>query len=842
MCHNKYQASIPTQINGLIVVFTFGLTGFMKKNEHVVSLRHYPLFCLLFTLICASLTVMSTTGSVLAATTSDTTTENDEEPAKPAVSVQLISLQKQLDKLKQNVSVSTSDNQLNALNETAIALVKDVDILLAELKPKREQLQTQLDVLGPPPAAGTLTETPIVAQQRRALNTRKIQLEGQHDQALSIKANAENLETQIIALRRTALKSQIALNSGSILGAKFWAPIVNPNTDDDKRLKDFIQELTDAWNAAWQPEWRTGTAIYLLLALLIGALGFKFLDKLTGWFCTKCLPQGPLRRSFMASATTLYTVLITVTIAQCIIQAFTRTSDVSQVVMDFALAFIQLMFFSALVAGLGRAFLSNQRPSWRLPAIADEVAASLKLFPPLLASCIMIFGAIDQMNNMINISVSGTIFGNGISALLVALTAAIIPLRANRIRRNLVVNGEKPEAYSTLAGLIHLAIGITAIAILLSLLVGYIALAKFLSYKLVWVCLVLSCLYLLTHLCVDLAESLFSPTSSAGKAIKQTLNIDDRHLAQVATLLSATSKVTLILLAIIALFNGTFGSTTPVSLLQKTVELLGGEGLEKLNIVPTNLFNAALCLLIGLYALNVARRWLSNEFLPKTQMDTGIKTSAVTLFSNIGYVLVILLTLSVLGIQWNKLAWIVSALSVGIGFGLQEIVKNFISGIILLTERPVKVGDLISISGVEGDIRRINVRATEIQLSDRSTVIVPNSQLISQNVRNATMANAQGVVTIALTFPLDLDVELAQELLIAAYEEHESILDTPAPSVKFSQLSPDGIVLSVTGLVPSPRMVSNTKSELLFSILKRLRAAGVSLEMAVPLRTLPTAN
>lgn len=281
----------------------------MKKNEHVVSLRHYPLFCLLFTLICASLTVMSTTGTVLAATTSETTTENDEEPAKPAVSVQLISLQKQLDKLKQNVSVSTSDNQLNALNETAIALVKDVEILLAELKPKREQLQTQLDVLGPPPAAGTLTETPIVAQQRRALNTRKIQLEGQHDQALSIKANAENLETQIIALRRTALKSQIALNSGSILGAKFWAPIINPNADDDKRLKDFVQELTDAWNAAWQPEWRTGTAIYLLLALLIGALGFKLLDKLTGWFCTKSLPQGPLRRSFMASATTLYTVL-----------------------------------------------------------------------------------------------------------------------------------------------------------------------------------------------------------------------------------------------------------------------------------------------------------------------------------------------------------------------------------------------------------------------------------------------------------------------------------------------------------------------------------------------------
>ncbi|WP_145482954.1 DUF3772 domain-containing protein [Yersinia rohdei] len=827
------------------MALTFGLTGFMKKNGLFVSRRNYslrnPLQTYLRLTYLLLTFIFTATVNTAFATTADSA-ENTEQPAKPAVSVQLISLQKQLDKLKQNVSVSKSDNQLNGLNETALALIHDADILLADLKPKLEELQTQLDVLGPPPAAGSLAETPIVAQQRRVLNTRKAQLDGQNEQAQAIKTNAENLATQIATLRRTALKSQIALNSGSILGANFWMPIIDPNADDDHKLKDFIQELDDTWHAAWEPEWRLGTSMYLLLALLISVFGFKLLDNLTAWFCTKGLPPGPLRRSFMASATTLYTVLITVTVAQCITLAFTRMPDISLLVLGFTQAFVQLMFFSALVAGLGRAFLSNQRPSWRLPAIADEVAASLKLFPPLLASCIMIFGTIDYINNMIDISVSGAIFGNGISALLMALTATIIPLRANRIRRNLIAKGERPEAYSTLAGLLHFAIRVTAIAILLSLLVGYIALAKFLSYKLVWICLVLACLYLLIHLCVDLAESIFSPTNRAGKAIKQSLNIDDRHLAQAATLLSATSKVLLILLAIIALLNGTFGSTTPISLLQKAVELLSGEGLEKLNIVPANLVNAVICLLVGLYVLKAARSWLNNEFLPKTQMDSGIKTSAVTLFSNIGYVLVILLTLSVLGIQWNKLAWIVSALSVGIGFGLQEIVKNFISGIILLTERPVKVGDLISISGVEGDIRRINVRATEIQLSDRSTVIVPNSQLISQNVRNATMANAQGVVTIALTFPLDLDIELAQALLIEAYQEHESILDTPEPSVKFSQLSPDGIVLSVTGLVPSPRMVSNTKSELLFSILKKLRAAGVSLAVATPAKTMAVAN
>jgi small-conductance mechanosensitive channel len=227
--------------------------------------------------------------------------------------------------------------------------------------------------------------------------------------------------------------------------------------------------------------------------------------------------------------------------------------------------------------------------------------------------------------------------------------------------------------------------------------------------------------------------------------------------------------------------------------------------------------------------LRSVRRWLDKDFLPKTTMDVGMRVSLVTLFSNIGYVLIILLTLSIMGLQWNKLAWIVSALSVGIGFGLQEIVKNFISGLILLTERPVKVGDLVSISGIEGDIRRINVRATEIQLGDKSTVIVPNSQFISQNVRNATMGNAQGVVTILLTFPLDIDPVRVREILLEVYQENERILETPEPSVSFKDLTPAGIVLSVTGNVAGQRQISGAKSDLLFDILTRLRKEGIML-------------
>jgi potassium efflux system protein len=250
----------------------------------------------------------------------------------------------------------------------------------------------------------------------------------------------------------------------------------------------------------------------------------------------------------------------------------------------------------------------------------------------------------------------------------------------------------------------------------IALLTGYVSLARFISYELVWAFIVLSGFYLLIQLFKDACEHLFSPRHASGKALKQLLGMSDRRLDQIEILLSAFQPGRAVLLAVIRTVcrrHRYYARTTGSNIMAT----LGGAGLRKLNIVPGHLFNAVLALMIGIWLIRALRRWLDNEFLPKTDMDPGMCASLSTLFSNIGYAFVILLTLSSLGVQWTNLAWIVSALSVGIGFGLQEIVKNFVSGLILLTERPVKVGDLISISGVEGDIRRINVRATEIQLS-----------------------------------------------------------------------------------------------------------------------------
>ena len=389
--------------------------------------------------------------------------------------------------------------------------------------------------------------------------------------------------------------------------------------------------------------------------------------------------------------------------------------------------------------------------------------------------------------------------------------------------------GVAPEAGRTLAGVIYSLASLAIVLSLLALLTGYVSLSRFITYELVWFSIIFAGFYLLTQLLKDGCEHLFSPRHSTGKTLKQLLGIGDTRLEQISIILSGAGRATLLLIALITLVVGGVGSTLG-QLASNILAILGGDGLRKLNIVPGNLLHAVLAVIIGVYLIRSLRRWLDNEFLPKTEMDPGMCASLSTLFSNIGYALVVLLMLSSLGVKWTNLAWIVSALSVGIGFGLQEIVKNFVSGIILLTERPVKVGDLISISGVEGDIRRINVRATEIQLADRSIVIVPNSQLISQNLRNVTLGgSAQGVATLELMFPLDIDPEQVRNLLYDTFSEHETILEKPAPVVRFSQLKPEGITLTVTGYVSSPRMVAAIKSELLFEILKRLGAAGIEL-------------
>ena len=728
-------------------------------------------------------------------------------------------LNDQLDLIRQKVTGSANDDLLSTLRQAALQVQKQADTLAAKQILDLEHLDDQLNVLGPV----QVNEPPSLTQQRSALTRQKNTLLNEQRQASSLSQSASDMAAQIFSLRRSLFDSQISTRSASPISVVFWSNIIRPTDDDLSRLRGLYADVRSVTDTAVAPGNRWFFVSMLFSALLVWVTGRRVLEHTLVRLTVRWIPEGRLRRSALALAVGLATVL-TISLAATLLRWGVLRDTVPSADMLTLLDQLQtLVVFCAFIVGLGRALLMRAHPSWRLPQIPDQIAVALAPFPVLMGLALMLIGTQERINSVIASSLALTAAVNGLTALAIALVFFFGLLRYRRTRRRYAL-----ERMSGIAGLIPFVAGTWIGIALLALLSGYLTLAYFLTVKLLWMSVVAATAYLLIACFGDLCETLLSPKQPGGLALGSALGLSERHQAQASTILAGVGRTLLMFTAVLLAFLPS--GSSPGELLAGLTQLdLGSKPLGNLNIAPGDILLALVLLAIGLFGVRVLKNWLGERLLPETNMDAGMRASLVTLVGYIGFVLVAVVVMSTLNISLTNLTWVVSALSVGIGFGLQAIVQNFISGLILLTERPVKVGDWVSLAGVEGDIRRINVRATEIQMSDRSTVIVPNSQFITQNVRNVTMGNALGVVGITLTLPLETDVLQIRELLLTAFTEHEDVLDTPAPSVTFKDLTANGLVIGVSGYVNSPRSVGTARSDLLFTVLGRLRELGVAL-------------
>jgi len=232
---------------------------------------------------------------------------------------------------------------------------------------------------------------------------------------------------------------------------------------------------------------------------------------------------------------------------------------------------------------------------------------------------------------------------------------------------------------------------------------------------------------------------------------------------------------------------------------------------------------------VGLFMVRSVQRWLTTRYLPATDLDAGAQNSIAMVMRYTGLILAVLWTLASLGIGFERIALLLSALSVGIGFGLQAITQNFVSGLILLAERPVKIGDWVKIGDQEGDVKRISVRATEIQIADRSTLIVPNSELITKSIINKTLADPVGRIQLEFSVPIGTDVEQVRSMVMAIYHAQEAVLDDPKPSLYIDTITDGRINFKGFAFVGSPRGVYSTRSDIWFCLLSQLPAAGIEL-------------
>ncbi len=269
------------------------------------------------------------------------------------------------------------------------------------------------------------------------------------------------------------------------------------------------------------------------------------------------------------------------------------------------------------------------------------------------------------------------------------------------------------------------------------------------------------------------------------------------------------------------------------TLLELRDVITGGFEIGTVNIVPVKMIAALLSFAVMLSIIGWIKRRMDKSWLKRSRMDRGSKEAMISLTGYLGVAIGFLIAISIAGVELANMALIAGALSVGIGFGLQNIVNNFVSGVILLFERPIKTGDWIVVGSTEGYVKKISIRSTQIQTFDRSDVIVPNSELISGQVTNWMFRDSLGRVVLPVGVAYGTDTELVKSILIDIAYQHDSVITKspilPKPRVLFRTFGDSSLNFELRCYI---RDVDNrllVMSDMNFEIDRAFREAGIEI-------------
>ncbi|HEY7600688.1 MAG TPA: mechanosensitive ion channel domain-containing protein, partial [Candidatus Limnocylindrales bacterium] len=474
----------------------------------------------------------------------------------------------------------------------------------------------------------------------------------------------------------------------------------------------------------------------------------------------------------------------------------------------------------AAISALVRAVLAPSAPQWRLVPLADRAARRVAWLLSAIAAVYALDGVLTEVCRAFYVPLTLTVAQSVVTSL--AFAALLIGL----LLTPFTPQGSETAYPRQRPRWLKLPLWLVALGIIAAALMGYVALARFVAQQL----LVTGIVVLLGWLGY-LAIRAFTrePTQQSralGGLMERQFGLDGPRREQLARLTEAalTFALALCVLPFLMLQWG----FAPADIRDWLTSLLFGFEIGQFRISLVRILAGILLFIALLFATRLIQRWM-RERAVASRIDPSIANSIETVVGYAGIALAALVAVSYAGFDITNLAIVAGALSVGIGFGLQSIVNNFVSGLILLIERPLKVGDRVVVGDQQGYVRRISVRATEIETFDRASVIVPNSELIMGRVVNWSHRDWRGAASVKVAVAPGCDPDQVIAILTKCAEAHALVLPNPAPGATLEGFGDSALTFNLRISLADIDKANGVQSDLRVAILKELREVGIGL-------------
>ena len=662
---------------------------------------------------------------------------------------------------------------------------------LMEAKKRNEKelefVQRRIEALGPEPTDGS-QEIEVIAQKRKEFNEEAAYQKGQIAEVDVLLAKIDELDTLIINVRNTELL-------GNLLN--YQQPLIYPSNFLHSTTL-FVEYMVDIikspvnWYQGLNEDQKNFVHSNIIPALLVALLSLwlgiylrLFIMKHFGY--RNDIEHPRYGRKVIAA---IFVAIAYGVIPATIIAGFMLWMYSTQVMTTgfFGIVINSFLFYTLLVIlarAVSRVFFAPYNEKWRLINVDTDKA---KRMTSALYFTVFMFGLCGFLLHVATISNYSVDLINYIRACSNAVKGICILLLIKRYLWD-EIEDKDPEEGEAVENTeedaeVNAAFKITFSAVLFVVitfgmsLFGYARLSSFIFDRFLITVIGIGGLFVIRKVLSDFLHRILLL-----RFWVKTFKLRRKIVSKIDFWSNLVIDPLFILFGLFMVLS-IWGVSTDI-LLQSAKKILLGFKVGEVEISPIAIIMGLVSFFIALAVVKAMRVRLVNNVLAKMDIDDGIRHSLASGFGFVGFIIAAIIAIIVMGGNLSNLALIASALSVGIGFGLQNVINNFVSGIIILFERPIKVGDWVIVSGEEGQVKQINIRSTEIETFKKSSIIIPNATLLSSSVTNLTHANNWSRQSISIGVAYGSDVKRVTEILLEIAAKHKYVLKNPAPYVLF---------------------------------------------------------